>query len=268
MAGTRANLRSTATGPAGGWTVPAGWRSRSPNATRSLLAALREELGDAAGAQFAAAAQRLAEDFGEVTATAVEAAYETVRDEQPGGRDGRVHPLAARRAAEPLPARPHAPPARPADRDQPPLRPPLRPRRLRHLRPRHQGRGRRRDGAGGRQRGAARQHPHRRRSLPARGGGDLRPRPQPAHGRRDADVPSGCSPSSTSWSGRAACGSRSPPASSPVPTTAPTPISSSTKPTRRCGGRARWASRWASAASPSAERRPELSKSPQNLQDR
>ena len=33
---------------------------------RSLLAALREELGDAAGPQFAAAAERLAEDFGEV----------------------------------------------------------------------------------------------------------------------------------------------------------------------------------------------------------
>src|ERR1700759_549536 len=48
---------------------------------RSLLAALREELGDEAGPQFAAAAQRLAEDFGEVTATAVEAAYEVVRDE-------------------------------------------------------------------------------------------------------------------------------------------------------------------------------------------
>jgi diguanylate cyclase (GGDEF)-like protein len=52
---------------------------------RSLLAALREELGDAAGAQFAAAAERLAEDFGEVTATAVEAAYETVRGESRAG---------------------------------------------------------------------------------------------------------------------------------------------------------------------------------------
>ena len=52
---------------------------------RSLLAALREELGDAAGAQFAAAAERLAEDFGEVTATTVEAAYETVREEHRAG---------------------------------------------------------------------------------------------------------------------------------------------------------------------------------------
>ena len=51
----------------------------------SLLGALREELGDSAGEKFAAAAQRLAEDFGEVTATAVEAAYEAVRDE---GRAG------------------------------------------------------------------------------------------------------------------------------------------------------------------------------------
>jgi diguanylate cyclase (GGDEF)-like protein len=48
---------------------------------RSLLKVLREEMGEAAGDQFAAAAERLAEDFGEVTATAVEAAYESVRDE-------------------------------------------------------------------------------------------------------------------------------------------------------------------------------------------
>ena len=51
----------------------------------SLLAALREEMGDAAGAKFADAAQRLAEDFGEVTATAVEAAYEAVREENRAG---------------------------------------------------------------------------------------------------------------------------------------------------------------------------------------
>jgi diguanylate cyclase (GGDEF)-like protein len=54
----------------------------------SLLAALREELGDSVGDQFATAAQRLAEDFGEVTATAVEAAYRVVREEGqnlPGG---------------------------------------------------------------------------------------------------------------------------------------------------------------------------------------
>ena len=45
----------------------------------SLLAALREEMGDEVGERFAVAAQQLASDFGEVTATAVEAAYETVR---------------------------------------------------------------------------------------------------------------------------------------------------------------------------------------------
>ncbi len=47
----------------------------------SLLAALREEMGDAAGEGFAAAAQQLASDFGEVTATAVEAAYQAAREE-------------------------------------------------------------------------------------------------------------------------------------------------------------------------------------------
>jgi diguanylate cyclase (GGDEF)-like protein len=52
---------------------------------RSLLATLREELGESAGAQFAAAAERLAEDFGEVNATVVEAAYESVRDENRAG---------------------------------------------------------------------------------------------------------------------------------------------------------------------------------------
>ncbi|HVV91645.1 MAG TPA: diguanylate cyclase [Solirubrobacterales bacterium] len=51
----------------------------------SLLGTLREELGEAAGEKFAAAAQRLAEDFGEVTATAVEAAHEAVRaEDRPG----------------------------------------------------------------------------------------------------------------------------------------------------------------------------------------
>jgi GGDEF domain-containing protein len=52
----------------------------------SLLETLREELGEAAGGKFAAAAQRLAEDFGEVTATAIEAAHEAARDDdRPGG---------------------------------------------------------------------------------------------------------------------------------------------------------------------------------------
>jgi diguanylate cyclase (GGDEF)-like protein len=51
----------------------------------SLLGALREELGDGAGEKFAAAAQRLAEDFGEVTATAVEASYQAIREENQVG---------------------------------------------------------------------------------------------------------------------------------------------------------------------------------------
>jgi diguanylate cyclase (GGDEF)-like protein len=51
----------------------------------SLLATLREEMGDGAGERFAAAALQLASDFGEVTATAVEAAYQAIREES---RDG------------------------------------------------------------------------------------------------------------------------------------------------------------------------------------
>jgi diguanylate cyclase (GGDEF)-like protein len=51
----------------------------------SLLAALRAEVGEEAGARFADAAQRLATDFGAVTATAVEAAYESVRAEARNG---------------------------------------------------------------------------------------------------------------------------------------------------------------------------------------
>lgn len=54
----------------------------------ALLGTLREELGDEVGERFAAAAQRLAEDFGAVTATAVEAAYETVRDRSRMGDPG------------------------------------------------------------------------------------------------------------------------------------------------------------------------------------
>ncbi len=66
----------------------------------SLLAALREELGESIGPRFAAAAERLAEDFGEVTATAVEAAYEAIRDE---GRAGAVAEF-ARSPREELPS--------------------------------------------------------------------------------------------------------------------------------------------------------------------
>lgn len=51
----------------------------------SLLGALREEMGDGAGERFAAAAQQLASDFGEVSATAVEAACQSIREEGPAG---------------------------------------------------------------------------------------------------------------------------------------------------------------------------------------
>jgi diguanylate cyclase (GGDEF)-like protein len=66
----------------------------------SLLATLREEMGDGAGERFAAAAQQLASDFGEVTATAVEAAYQAIREE---GRDG-GHAEFARSPREELPS--------------------------------------------------------------------------------------------------------------------------------------------------------------------
>src|ERR1700742_1479410 len=51
----------------------------------SLLAALREEMGDGDGERFAAAAQQLASDLGEVTATAVEASYQELREENRAG---------------------------------------------------------------------------------------------------------------------------------------------------------------------------------------
>jgi diguanylate cyclase (GGDEF)-like protein len=56
---------------------PAGRIAREISALQaSLLAKLREELGEDKPEQFAAAAERLAADFGSVTATAVDAAYE------------------------------------------------------------------------------------------------------------------------------------------------------------------------------------------------
>ncbi|HEY0280555.1 MAG TPA: diguanylate cyclase [Solirubrobacterales bacterium] len=51
----------------------------------SLLGALREEMGEGGGEEFAAAAQQLASDFGEVTATAVEAAHHASREENRAG---------------------------------------------------------------------------------------------------------------------------------------------------------------------------------------
>src|ERR1700753_256635 len=66
----------------------------------SLLAALREEMGDGVGERFAAAAQQLASDFGEVTATAGEDAYQEIREE---GREG-SHAEFARSPREELPS--------------------------------------------------------------------------------------------------------------------------------------------------------------------
>jgi diguanylate cyclase (GGDEF)-like protein len=72
----------------------------------SLLGALREELGDSAGDQFATAAQRLAEDFGEVTATAVEAAYQALREENQNRAGGTVEFLRSPREELPSLYRP------------------------------------------------------------------------------------------------------------------------------------------------------------------
>ena len=55
---------------------PAGRLARAVSAEHvALLGTLRDELGDAGHAEFAAAATRLASEFGSVTATAVDAAY-------------------------------------------------------------------------------------------------------------------------------------------------------------------------------------------------
>jgi diguanylate cyclase (GGDEF)-like protein len=67
------------TGKGSGIVSPAGRIAREISALQaSLLAKLREELGEDKPEQFAAAAERLAADFGSVTATAVDAAYEPV----------------------------------------------------------------------------------------------------------------------------------------------------------------------------------------------
>ena len=57
----------------------------------SLLAKLRAELGDEDPAQFADAAQRLAEEFGSVTATAVDAAWRTGRPRAGARRRAEPH---------------------------------------------------------------------------------------------------------------------------------------------------------------------------------
>jgi diguanylate cyclase (GGDEF)-like protein len=85
VAGTPDDLSGRAQEPSGRLDRPGRIAIEVAERHASLLAALREELGDAVGDQFAAAAQRLAEDFGEVTATAVEAAHETAREESQAG---------------------------------------------------------------------------------------------------------------------------------------------------------------------------------------
>ncbi|MCW2988116.1 MAG: hypothetical protein JWM24_1054 [Solirubrobacterales bacterium] len=64
-------------GNGSGTTSPAGRIAREISSLQaSLLAKLREELGEDEPARFAVAAERLATDFGSVTATAVDAAYD------------------------------------------------------------------------------------------------------------------------------------------------------------------------------------------------
>ena len=74
----------------------------------SLLTKLREELGEAEPARFAAAAERLATDFGAVTATAVDAAFGSVATPEPA-------PLGAAEPVDREPAPASEPEAGPAD---------------------------------------------------------------------------------------------------------------------------------------------------------
>jgi diguanylate cyclase (GGDEF)-like protein len=68
---------------------PAGRIAREVSALQaSLLAKLRQELDGKGPEQFAAAAQSLAADFGSVTATAVDAAYEQAAVQAQPGPDG------------------------------------------------------------------------------------------------------------------------------------------------------------------------------------
>ncbi|MFT3866257.1 MAG: GGDEF domain-containing protein [Solirubrobacterales bacterium] len=85
MAGTPDDLNGREPGVEGRLGRPGRMAIEVAERHASLLAALREELGEGAGARFADAARQLAADFGEVTATAVEAAYEAVREETSGG---------------------------------------------------------------------------------------------------------------------------------------------------------------------------------------
>jgi diguanylate cyclase (GGDEF)-like protein len=76
----------------------------------SLLAKLRDELGGADGEQFAKAAQRLAEEFGSVTATAVDAAYESAASTR---APASPEPLASPERASPPEQPVHPPRAEP-----------------------------------------------------------------------------------------------------------------------------------------------------------
>jgi diguanylate cyclase (GGDEF)-like protein len=66
----------------------------------SLLAKLREELGDAEPERFAVAAERLATDFGSVTATAVDAAFGSELTETAARSAAAAEPAPAPTAAE------------------------------------------------------------------------------------------------------------------------------------------------------------------------
>lgn len=86
------------TGDGTGHGSPAGRIAREVSALQaSLLAKLREELDDGESEEFALTAQRLAADFGSVTATAVDAAYqqgELASLYQPGHMRRRLEQLA------------------------------------------------------------------------------------------------------------------------------------------------------------------------------
>ncbi|HEV7614806.1 MAG TPA: diguanylate cyclase [Solirubrobacterales bacterium] len=84
---------------------PAGRLAREVSALQaSLLAKLRQELDGEAPEQFAAAAERLAADFGAVTATAVDAAYEQAANEAEAAEAPQQ--AAAEAPPEPEPAHP------------------------------------------------------------------------------------------------------------------------------------------------------------------
>lgn len=72
----------------------------------SLLAKLREELGGVEGEQFAKAAQRLAEEFGSVTATAVDAAYESAASTRAPATPEQPVPQEQRAREQPVPPEP------------------------------------------------------------------------------------------------------------------------------------------------------------------